>query len=120
MALDGVLRGNNYCAHNDLAHRLKIAPKELRVTLVKMAHARLVKCEKRVQKRINFRDERRPSRSVNTEFWFVPLREVVDAFTFRVHMISAELDRVLRSTQPSDATFVSAAERYIMKSTSCN
>lgn len=48
--------------------------------------------EKRQQKRINFKDDRRPSRTVNTEFWYVPLSEVVDAFSYRVHVISKEVE----------------------------
>lgn len=95
VALDGILRGNNYCAHHNLANRLQQPAKELRITLNQMVTARLVTCEKRTQKRINFRDDRRPSRSVNTEFWFVPLRELVDAFTFRVNRVTKELEQVI-------------------------
>lgn len=95
VALDGILRGNNYCAHHNLANRLQQPAKELRITLNKMVHARLVTCEKRTQRRINFRDDRRPSRAVSTEFWFVPLRELVDGFTYRVHKVTKELETVI-------------------------
>lgn len=95
VALDGVLRANNYCAHNDLAHRLKMPPKELRSVLVKMMHSRLMKSEKRQQRRININDDRRATRTVSTEFWYVPLREVVDAFVYRMHKITSELEAAM-------------------------
>lgn len=90
--IDAVLRHNNYCAHHDLARRLKIQQKELRQILVRMVHARLMRNEKRQQKRINYKDERRPTRMVNTEFWYVPLAEVIDAFTYRVHKLTTEIE----------------------------
>lgn len=89
---DAVLRHNNYCAHHDLARRLRIQPKELRQVLIRMVHVHLMRNEKRQQKRINLKDERRPTRTVNTEFWYVPLAEIVDAFTFRVHKITKEFE----------------------------
>lgn len=89
---DAVLRHNNYCAHHDLARRLRIQPKELRQMLVRMVHARLMCNEKRQQKRINLKDERRPTRTVNTEFWYVPLAEIVDVFSYRVHKLSKEFE----------------------------
>lgn len=89
---DAVLRYNNYCAHHDLSRRLKFQPKELRQILTRMVHARLMCNEKRQQKRINLHDERRPTRTVNTEFWYVPLPEVIDAFMFRVHKMTKECD----------------------------
>lgn len=49
--------------------------------------------EKRQQKRINLRDERRQARLVNTEFWYVPLAEVVDAFIYRVHRATSEFEK---------------------------
>lgn len=91
--LDAVLRHNNYCAHHDLSRRLKIQPKELRQILVRMVHARLMCNEKRQQKRINLKDERRATRLVNTEFWYVPLAQVVDAFQYRVHHLVTEIDQ---------------------------
>lgn len=95
VAVDGVLRTNNYCSHNELAQRLKLAPKDLRITMVKLVTARLMKSEKRIQKKINIMDDRRSTRTVNTEFWYVPLPEVIDAFVYRVHRISSELDSVI-------------------------
>lgn len=89
---DAVLRHNNYCAHHDLARHLKMQPKELRQILVRMVYARLMSNEKRQQKRINLRDDRRPTRLVNTEFWYVPLVEVVDAFVFRVHKLTKDIE----------------------------
>eukprot|EP00177_Eucheuma_denticulatum_P005585 GFKZ01010152.1.p1 GENE.GFKZ01010152.1~~GFKZ01010152.1.p1 ORF type:complete len:437 (+),score=106.51 GFKZ01010152.1:138-1448(+) len=90
---DAVLRHNNYCAHHDLARRLHLQPKELRQTLVRMVQERLMRNEKRQQKRINLRDERRQARLVNTEFWYVPLAEVVDAFIYRVHRATSEFEK---------------------------
>ena len=87
---DAVLRLNNYVAHHDLASRLRMQPKELRTTLAAMAQHRLMKSEKRQQKRINLRDERRPTRMVSTEFWYVPLVELIDTFVYRVHRITSE------------------------------
>lgn len=100
VACDGVLRRNNYVAHGQLASQLKIAPKELRITLVKMVQARLMKSEKRQQKRVNVMEDRRASRTVSTEFWYVPLREVVDAFVYRMDRITLTLN----STAASHAT----------------
>lgn len=99
VAMDGVLRSNNYVSHNDLANRLKLGPKELRVVMVKLQNARLMKLEKRNQKHINVLDERRSSRSVQTEFWYVPLREMIDAFIYRVHHISNSLEAKLIQSQ---------------------
>lgn len=48
--------------------------------------------EKRQQKRINLRDDRRPTRLVNTEFWYVPLAELVDAFVYRVHKLTKDIE----------------------------
>lgn len=90
--VDAVLRYNNYCAHHDLARRLKIQPKELRQILVRMVHARLMRNEKRQQKRINFKDERKAARLVSTEFWYVPLAEVIDAFQYRVHRLVEQVE----------------------------
>lgn len=67
-------------------------PKELRQILVRMVHARLMSNEKRQQKRINLRDDRRPTRLVNTEFWYVPLAELVDAFVYRVHKLTKDIE----------------------------
>ena len=98
-AVDGVLRANNYCSHSELAQRLKLAPKDLRITMVKLVAARLMKSEKRAQKKINVMDERRSTRTVSTEFWYVPLPEVIDAFVYRVHRISNELESmIIKST----------------------
>lgn len=111
VAVDGVLRANNYCAHNDLAQRLKLAPKDLRITMVKLVSARLMKSEKRIQKKINVMDERRSTRTVNTEFWYVPLPEVIDAFIYRVHRISNELDStIIKST--ADRVYVCKRCQY--------
>lgn len=91
--MDAVLRMNNYCAHGKLAQRLGIPPKELRQMLTRMDQARLMKSDKRTQKKVNIHDERRPSRTVTTEFWYVPLGNVVDAFAYRVHKLSREVEK---------------------------
>lgn len=91
--LDAVLRSNNYCTQRDLERRLGMQPKELRQILTRMIQARLMRNEKRQQKRINFRDEKRPTRTVNTEYWYVPLAEVLDAFSYRIHLISTDIEK---------------------------
>ena len=91
--LDAVLRSNNYCTQRDLERRLGMQPKELRQILTRMIQARLMRNEKRQQKRINFRDEKRPTRTVNTEYWYVPLSEVLDAFSYRIHIISTDIEK---------------------------
>lgn len=101
--MDAVLNGNNYCAHHHLARRLQMQPKELRQILVRMVHARLMKSDKRQQTRINLRDNRRPTTVVHTEFWYVPLSEIVDSFVYRVHIISKEVE-AKRSTELSAET----------------
>lgn len=100
VALDAILRNRNYCAHHNLARRLEQPPKELRITLNRMVHVRLVAREQRVQTRIFvLEDDRRRSRSVSTEFWFVPLRELLDAFIFRVHRVSQELEQIISRSE---------------------
>lgn len=99
---DGVLRRNNYCSHKDLARVLKIQPKELRQILTRMVTARLMCSEKRQQKRVNFKDEKRPTRLVHTEFWYVPLVELVDAFQYRVDIISKQLEERIRKESELD------------------
>lgn len=89
---DAVLRQNNYIAHHDLARRLSMQSKELRQILVRMVQARIMLNEKRTQKRINYRDERRPARMISTEFWFVPLAHMIDAFTYRIHVIDKDIE----------------------------
>lgn len=88
---DAVLRLNNYVSHQALSTRLRIQPKELRQILAAMAQNRLMKCEKRQQKRIDLRDERRPNRMISTEFWYVPLGEIVDSFVYRVHILTSKV-----------------------------
>lgn len=92
VVMDSILRQNNYVSHHELARRLTMQPKELRQVLVRMEGARLMRSERRQQKRINYRDERRPTRTVNTEFWYVPLGELVDAFLYRVHVLSKAIE----------------------------
>jgi transcription initiation factor IIE alpha subunit len=99
---DGVLRNNNFCAHSTLAHVLRMKPKELRQILTRMVASRLMCCEKRQQKRINYKDEKRPSRVVNTEFWYVPLVELLDAFQFRVDIITKDLDMRIKKESELD------------------
>lgn len=89
--LDAVLRKNNYVSHGELAHTLRMQPKDMRQILVRMVTARIMRSEKRQQKKINREDGR--FRMVNTEFWFVPLTEMIDAFTYRVHVMSSEIER---------------------------
>lgn len=91
--VDAVLRMNNYCAHGKLAQRLGIPPKELRQMLTRMVQARLMNSDKRNQKKVNIQDERRPARTVTTEFWYVPLGNVVDAFIYRVHKMTREIEK---------------------------
>lgn len=90
--LDAILRLNNYCAHPRLAQRLGVQPKELRQILNRMTHARLVRSDKRTQKKVNINDDRRPTRTMTTEFWYVPLGAIVDCFLFRIHKITTDLD----------------------------
>lgn len=91
--MDAVLRMNNFCAHGLLAQRLSIPPKELRQMLNRMVQARLMKSDKRQQKKVNIHDERRGTRLVTTEFWYVPLGSVVDSFIFRVHKMTREIEK---------------------------
>lgn len=90
--MDAVLRANNYCAHHQLAQRLGLQPKELRQMLNRMVQARLMRSDKRTQKKINIHDDRRPVRTVTTEFWYVPLGTVVDTFLYRVHKITKGIE----------------------------
>lgn len=95
---DAVLRCNNYCAHQHIALNLRMQPKELRQILTRMVHARLMRNDKRTQKKINNNDERKPSRTVNTEYWYVPLAEVVETFMYRVHILTRNIE-AKRSSQ---------------------
>jgi transcription initiation factor IIE alpha subunit len=99
---DGVLRRNNFCSHADLASQLRMGPKELRQILSRMVAARLMRSEKLQQKRINYKDERHPSRIVHTEFWHVPLPELIDAFQYRVDKIALDLDEKIRQESEQD------------------
>jgi transcription initiation factor IIE alpha subunit len=110
---DGVLRNNNFCAHSTLVHVLRMKPKELRQILTRMVAARLMCCEKRQQKRINYKDEKRPARIVNTEFWYVPLVELLDAFQYRVDIISKEIDlRIKKESELDRYQCQSCKQRY--------
>lgn len=90
--MDAVLRQNNFVSHRDLAHRLRMQPKEMRQVLVRMEHARLMHRDKREQKRITIRDGKKQTRAIQTDYWYVPLAEMVDAFMYRVWRITKELD----------------------------
>lgn len=100
--LDAVLRMNNYCAHGKLAQRIGIPAKELRQMLNRMVQARLIKSDKRQQKKVNIHDEKRGTRMVTTEFWYVPLASVVDAFIFRVDKLNEEIKRRRESERGQD------------------
>ncbi|CAN8073636.1 unnamed protein product [Agarophyton chilense] len=90
--LDAVLRQNNFVSHRDLAYRLRMQPKEMRQILVRMEHARLMRRDKREQKRITVRDGKKQTRVIQTDYWYVPLSEMIDAFMYRVWRITKELD----------------------------
>ncbi|KAI0566124.1 Transcription factor E [Gracilaria domingensis] len=90
--LDAVLRQNNFVSHRDLAYRLRMQPKEMRQVLVRMEHARLMRRDKREQKRITIRDGKKQTRVIQTDYWYVPLLEMVDAFMYRVWRITKELE----------------------------
>lgn len=101
--VDGVLRNNNFCSHSTLARGvLKMEPKELRQVLARMVNARLMRSDKRQQRRINYRDERKPSRIVTTEFWYVPLAELIDAFQYRVSIITDQLHQQIQKESEQD------------------
>jgi transcription initiation factor IIE alpha subunit len=102
VVVDGVLRRNNFCSHSDLARALHAKPKDLRKICARMVAARLLCSEKRQQRRINYKDSKHPARLVNTEFWFVPLCELVDAFQYRMHHILRELDESIRKESEQD------------------
>jgi transcription initiation factor IIE alpha subunit len=102
VVVDAVLRRNNFCSHTDLARALHIKPKDLRKICARMVTARLLCSEKRQQRRINYKDSKHPARLVNTEFWYVPLCELVDAFQYRVHHIMRELDESIRRESEQD------------------
>lgn len=102
--LDAVLRtNNNYCPHFLLSQRLGIPPKELRQMMNRMVQARLMRCDKRQQKKfqtiIDYHNSvkgeepvrKMTSRLITTEFWYVPLGAILDAFNFRVHKLDTEI-----------------------------
>eukprot|EP00172_Hildenbrandia_rubra_P004113 Plantae.Rhodophyta-Hildenbrandia_rubra.ctg7687.p3 GENE.Plantae.Rhodophyta-Hildenbrandia_rubra.ctg7687~~Plantae.Rhodophyta-Hildenbrandia_rubra.ctg7687.p3 ORF type:complete len:406 (-),score=106.32 Plantae.Rhodophyta-Hildenbrandia_rubra.ctg7687:5611-6828(-) len=90
--VDGILTHSNYVSHHNLSQALHQNPRELRKKMHRLTMTKLVKSEKRQQKKINYADERQPMRTVHTEFWFVPLVEVLDAFQYRVEIIKRELE----------------------------
>jgi transcription initiation factor IIE alpha subunit len=108
---DGVLRRNNFCSHADLAAQLRMRPKELRQILSRMVSARLMCSEKYQQKRINYKDERQPSRIVQTEYWHVPLPQLIDAFQFRVDTIARGLDEQIRLESEQDMYMCQGCEQ---------
>lgn len=99
---DGVLRQNNFCSHAALSSQLRMRPKELRQILSRMVSARLMESEKHQQKRINYKDERQPGRIVQTEYWYVPLPKLIDAFQYRVDIISLKLEEQIRLESEED------------------
>lgn len=99
---DGVLRQNNFCSHAALSAQLRMRPKELRQILSRMVSARLMESEKHQQKRINYKDERQPGRIVQTEYWYVPLPKLIDAFQYRVDHIALKLEEQIRLESEED------------------
>lgn len=113
VVVDGVLRKNNFCSHADLSFSLRMQPKELRQVLTRMVTSRLMCNDKLKQRRINYKDDKRPSRIVQTEFWYVPLQDMIDAFQFRVDKISRELDEKIRKEREQDLyQCLSCGKRY--------
>lgn len=98
VSLDAVLRGNIYCGHITLSRRLKLPSKVLRKTLVGLVEAGLMKMERLEQVRI---DRINRKRSFQSEFWYVPLRDVLESFIYRVHRKTKELDEIIMSARES-------------------
>lgn len=90
---DAVLRLNNYVTNQRLAQKLGLQPKELRQMLMRMVDAHLMCKEKRDLIRVNRLENK--SRSVPTDFWYVPLHKILDIFLYRVHKITADIDAKL-------------------------
>lgn len=90
---DAVLRLNNYVTHQRLAQKLGLQPKELRQMLMRMVDAHLMCKEKRDLMRVNRHENK--TRSVPTDFWFVPLHKILDVFLYRVHRITTDIETKL-------------------------
>ena len=95
--VDGVFMHYNYVSTDTLSKALHLQPRELRRRMHQLESVRLIKLEKRAQKKINYADERQPIRTVQTEFWFVPLVEVLDAFLYRVDTLEKEFEKELKA-----------------------
>lgn len=104
--LDAVMRtNNNYCPHFLLSQRLSMPPKELRQLLNRMVQARLMRCDKRQQKKFQLVTDyhnsvkgeeplrKMTSRLITTEFWYVPIGSILDAFNYRVHKLDVEIKK---------------------------
>lgn len=90
---DAVLRLNNYVTHQRLAQKLGLQPKELRQMLMRMVDAHLMCKEKRDLMRVNRHENK--TRSVPTDFWYVPLHKILDVFLYRVHRITTDIETKL-------------------------
>lgn len=108
---DGVLRRNNLVSHAELAAQLRMGPKDLRQIMSRMEGARLMKKEGIQQKRINYKDERHPTRVVQTQFWHMPLSELIDAFQFRISVIEKDVEDRIRKEKEKDVYTCTGCKR---------
>lgn len=90
---DAVLRLNNYVTHQRLAQKLGLQPKELRQMLMRMVDAQLMCKEKRDLIRVNRHENK--TRTVPTDFWYVPLHKILDNFLYRVHKMTTDIETKL-------------------------